>query len=265
MLSLIVPTRNRCYTLRVVARSWYTQRDIDEIIFVDDCSEDETRSFIDDLSSQFSYPSTKYIRNPVRRGAAGSRSIGIAQASGELVLFCDDDEYLEEEYVKSCKDALSDSAVGAVSGRRLYMRLGETTQQTIERCGSGNRERKFFKSWLCEVDDHGYLPPRASLPLLNAIILTRKSLLERFGFDDFYSRGNGYREESDFQMQLFLNGYQNVMLSTVHSIHLPLEFVKSGGARLTRKKGLTKLLSYYWTVRNNSHFTESIGMRTRGK
>ncbi len=254
MVSLVVPTRNRCYTLRLVARSWYAQRNLDEIVFVDDCGEDDTRAFVDELKLEFSSPTTKYLRNPVRRGAAASRSVGVAHANGGYVCFCDDDEYLEGDYLIGCLEYLERTGVGAVSGRRLYMNVGETIAQTIARCGSGEEGRPYFKSWLCEVDDRGFLAAVESLPLVNAIILTRKSDLERFGFDDYYFRGNGYREESDYQMQLFLHGLENIMLSSVHSLHLPLDTVRVGGARPARKRGLTKLLTYYWTVYNNAHF-----------
>jgi len=170
MVSLVVPTRNRCYTLRLVARSWYAQRNLDEIVFVDDCGEDDTRAFVDELKLEFSSPTTKYLRNPVRRGAAASRSVGVAHANGGYVCFCDDDEYLEGDYLIGCLEYLERTGVGAVSGRRLYMNVGETIAQTIARCGSGEEGRPYFKSWLCEVDDRGFLAAVESLPLVNAII-----------------------------------------------------------------------------------------------
>jgi hypothetical protein len=69
------------------------------------------------------------------------------------------------------------------------------------------------------------------LPLTNAVILTHKTLLQRFPFDPHYARGNGYREESDFQMNLYVWGLDTVVTNDCHSIHLPPDQVRHGGQR----------------------------------
>jgi len=161
--------------------------------------------------------------------------IGVAEASQELVAFCDDDEYLEPGYIARCVQRLDESNMGAVSGRRVYMEIGESAQQALRRFGNGVPGRSFFVEAYLDHDSDGYVDTELEMPFTNAIIVTRKALLNTYGFDPFYSKGTCYREETDFQMNLFVNGFKNVMLSDVHSVHLPVQFVKTRRCTITEE------------------------------
>lgn len=135
-----------------------------------------------------------------------------------------------------------------MSGRRIYLRSGETRSQALARFGSGLRRGKPFRPLLCEYVNGARFAGDVALPITNAVILTRKRLLLEFPFDGRYARGNGYREESDFQMNLFVNGFDIYATNECHSFHLPLSQVRTGGQR-TRP-----LFRLYWSIYYTSYF-----------
>ena len=98
MITIIIPTRNRAYTLEKVAESYYQQKHVDEIIFVDDYGEDNTKEVIDNISKNYPQIPTKYIRHDKRKGAAAGRITGYTNATNDYILFGEDDAYLGKNY-----------------------------------------------------------------------------------------------------------------------------------------------------------------------
>ena len=248
MISMVVPTRNRAHTLRLVGASYFEQALVTELIFVDDAGDDDTESVVAGIASAYPGKTVHVIRNKQRLGASRSRNIGVACCSNAFVLFCDDDEYLEPGYAAVCLRKLIEHNAGAVSGRRIYMRTGETREKAMRRFGVGMRRSKPFRPLLCEYVNGAIFSGDICLPITNAVILTRRSLVEQYPFDGFYSRGNGYREETDFQMNLFVNGHAIYATNACHSLHLPLAQVRQGGQRTAMLKRI------YWSVYYTRYF-----------
>jgi glycosyltransferase involved in cell wall biosynthesis len=248
MITLIVPTRNRAHTLRLVGASYFRQELVTEIIFVDDAGTDDTAEVIGAFASTYPATTTRLLRNPSRVGASQSRNVGVAAATNELILFCDDDEYLEPGYARICLEKLQAYDCAAVSGRRVYMLDTDTPQQAVQRFGTGLRRTRAFQPLICEYVNGAKFDGDLALPVTNAIILTRASLLRRFPYDDFYARGNGYREETDYQMNLFVNGYTIYVTNACHSIHLPAVQTRTGGQRTS---GLARI---YWSIYYTNYF-----------
>ena len=248
MITLVVPTRNRAHTLRLVAPSYFTQDGVSEILFIDDHGDDDTAAVVGELAQRHPQIACQVVRNPERCGASQSRNIGAVQAANEYVLFCDDDEYLEPGYARICRDKLEALGAGAVSGRRVYMLDGETPEEALRRFGQGLRRARPFNRILCEIANGARFAGDLRMPFTNAIILTRKSLLLRYPFDGHYAKGNGYREETDFQMNLFVNGHDIYVTNDCHSIHLPMSQVRTGGQRVRRFDRI------YWSIRYTKYF-----------
>ena len=249
MITLIVPTCNRSHTLRLVAQSYAQQAGVSEIIFVNDAGTDDTPAVVDQLSRDNPGVRVRLLTNARRLGASGSRNVGVREATNPYILFCDDDEYLEPGYARICLSKLIDLNAGAVSGRRIYLEPGESPMQALRRFGSGLRRSKPFRFVICEYVNAARYSGDIRLPITNAIILTHKSLLQQFPFDSHYARGNGYREESDFQMNLFTNGYDIYTTNECHSFHLPLSEVRSGGQRagaFTRMRWALHYTNYFF-------------------
>jgi glycosyltransferase involved in cell wall biosynthesis len=249
VITLIVPTCNRAHTLRLVAHSYAQQVDVSEIIFVNDAGTDDTPAVVDQLSRDNPDVKIRLLTNSRRLGASESRNVGVRAASNPYILFCDDDEYLEAGYARVCLRKLIELNAGAVSGRRIYLEPGESPPQALRRFGTGLRRSKPFRLVICEYVNAARYSGDIRLPITNAIILTHKSLLQQFPFDPHYARGNGYREESDFQMNLFTNGYDIYTSNDCHSFHLPLSQVRTGGQRagaLTRMRWAIHYTDYFF-------------------
>ncbi len=248
MISMIVATRNRAHTLKKVAPSFFAQEGVSEIIYVNDCGDDNTDDVLRDISKNYPSVHCNIIRNPERKGQGQSRNIGIAAAKGDYLLFCDDDEYMEAGYAKTCLAKLTQYNAGVVSGRRIYMRVGETQEQALKRFGNGLRCLPPYYKTICEYANSAKFDGDFEMPLINSIMLTKKETVLKFPFDSFYFQGNGYREESDFHMNLYVNGYKNIKTNDCHTFHLPLEEVKTGGQRVNLAKRI------YWSNLYNSYF-----------
>jgi glycosyltransferase involved in cell wall biosynthesis len=248
MITMVVPTRNRAHTVRRVVETYYRQELVTEIIFVDDAGTDDTSHVIGTVAQKYPHVATRIIHNPTRVGASQSRNVGVAAAANELILFCDDDEYLEPGYAKTCLAKLESHGAAAVSGRRVYMLDTDTPQQALRRFGNGLRRKRVFQPVICEYVNGAIFDGDIELPFTNAVILTRASLLRQFPYDDFYARGNGYREETDYQMNLYVNGHKIVVTNDCHSIHLPAGQTRTGGQRTS---GLARI---YWSVYYTNYF-----------
>lgn len=248
MITMIVPTYNRAHTLRRVIASYYGQELVSEIVFVSDAGTDDSEHVVLQHASGYPHINTCFVKNAKRSGASHSRNVGVARARNDFILFCDDDEYLEKNYAATCLIKLIAHGAGAVSGRRVYMRTGETREQAVSRFGHGVRQAKPFRKLICEYVNAAHFDADVRLPLTNAVILTHRCLLERFPYDEFYARGNGYREESDYQMNLFVHGYDIIVTNECHSIHLPMSQVRSGGQRTDAWRRI------YWSVFYTRYF-----------
>lgn len=264
MISLIIPTRNRAHTLRLVAPSYFAQETLAEIIFVSDAGDDDSEAVLSDIARQYPNVSFRFLRNETRQGASQSRNIGVAASTHPFILFCDDDEYLEPGYASTCLKKLIEHGAAAVSGRRVYMQAGETQQQALQRFGKGMRNTAPFNTMLCEYVNGARFDGDIKLPFTNAIILTRRELLLRHPFDGHYARGNGYREETDYQMNLFVNGHDIYVTNAVHSIHLPMSQVRTGGQRTSKWKRLYWSIYYthYFFSKYYAAYADRLGLRT---
>jgi len=92
MVSVIIPTMNRCAPLRRVLHAYLGQtalQEVAEILVSDDGSTDATPSVVSEFAKASPVP-VRYLRQE-HRGAASARNLGIREARGDLLLFTADD------------------------------------------------------------------------------------------------------------------------------------------------------------------------------
>ena len=90
-LSVVMPTHNRAHEVADAVHAILSQRVPElELVVVDDASSDATPDVLDRLAARDDR--VRVVRNDASLGAAGARNRGVAQATGELVAFCDDDD-----------------------------------------------------------------------------------------------------------------------------------------------------------------------------
>ncbi|TRZ81152.1 glycosyltransferase family 2 protein [bacterium] len=106
-VSVVIPTFNREKDLEDVLNSILMQTKLPkQIIIVDDSDNYDTRNLFDLIHDKFLNKgiTTKYIRKNGNRGITASKNISILHATGDVVLFSDDDVVLDKEFIKELLD-----------------------------------------------------------------------------------------------------------------------------------------------------------------
>ncbi|MBW4616754.1 MAG: glycosyltransferase [Desmonostoc vinosum HA7617-LM4] len=122
--SVVITTYNRLDLLKRAINSALNQTIECEVVVADDCSSDDTETYIKSLGD-----SVVYHRNEVNQGHAATVNAGVAKASGDWIKFLDDDDYLHPncltEMLKAialCPDAAICSCVAAqVDGNEVEL------------------------------------------------------------------------------------------------------------------------------------------------
>ncbi len=114
-ISLIMPTRNRAEVLPLSLPRFLKQTvpaSDYEIVIVDDASEDGTEAVV----AGFASPNIIYRKQEKRTAAAGARNRAIGLASGEYLLFVDDDALVRSDFVEQHLSTLRGHPGSVVAG-----------------------------------------------------------------------------------------------------------------------------------------------------
>ena len=119
-LTLIICTYNRVQSLSETLRS-LEGLDVDglrgEIILVDNNSSDGTRRAIEDFLPRAPLP-TRYLFE-ARQGLSHARNAGVDAASGDVIVFSDDDVLFDRRWLREIVSAFAQEDVAAVGGKIL--------------------------------------------------------------------------------------------------------------------------------------------------
>jgi GT2 family glycosyltransferase len=187
LISLIVCTRNRCSSLRACLdylRRLQSPGDW-ELIIVDNASTDRTgdllKTFVENI------PFGVRLVFEAKPGLGRARNAGVAEASGEIIAFTDDDCYVSSDFLIRILEVFRDAKIGFMGGRILL--YDETdVPQTIR-----------------PETEVALIPPQSFVrpgQLQGANMAARRSLVtEVGGFDPDFGAGSTFRscEETDFQ------------------------------------------------------------------
>lgn len=102
LVSIIVPTYNRANSLPFIVKVLLSQSYKNlELIIVNDGSTDNTIGILEKLAQDDSR--IKPINKP-NGGVSSARNLGIDKASGKFIVFVDDDDNLDRNYIKDLMD-----------------------------------------------------------------------------------------------------------------------------------------------------------------
>jgi glycosyltransferase involved in cell wall biosynthesis len=108
-LTAVMPVYNEAATVGQVAQAVLEQRPIQQLVIVDDCSQDDTWNQIQELAQR--EPRIKIIRHEVNQGKGAALRTGIAHATSQIVVIQDADlEYDPLEYCRLIVPILSGKA-----------------------------------------------------------------------------------------------------------------------------------------------------------
>ncbi len=188
-VSVVVPTYRKkellASTLNALGAQTYPH-DLVEVVVVDDCSGDDTWEFLGGLSMPYTLVP---IRHDVNRGRAAARNSAINAASGDLVLFLDDDMRSDARLVEAHVRFHGQHPNSLVIGNAL----------TAPELGTSNALRY--------LDTRGVhkLPPDAPVPsryfVTNNASVRRSALLSVGLFDETF-RNYGFEDtELSFRLE----------------------------------------------------------------
>lgn len=103
IVSVIIPVHNAAEYISETLNTVLTQslKEI-EIIIVNDNSTDNTLDILAKIADEDSR--VRVITNPSNVGGGESRNIGLRIATGEYIIFLDDDDYADKEMLKRMSD-----------------------------------------------------------------------------------------------------------------------------------------------------------------
>jgi glycosyltransferase involved in cell wall biosynthesis len=206
--SIVINTLNRANLLANTLKS-FLHLDFEnfEVIIVNGPSTDETAEILEQWRDKIK------IGLCPEPNLSMSRNIGIAMASGDVVLFIDDDAIPEPEWLDQIMDGF-DSPEVAATGGKVFDHTGYSYQYQY-----ANADRLGHGKWqLTEPSPHYCFPGAFEYPYLQGTntAFRRSALLEIGGFDENYAY---YLDETDVCLRLIDRGYVIRQLSNAYVHH----------------------------------------------
>ena len=116
-------------------------RDRLEIIVVSDASTDGT----DDLVRAFAPQGVRLVRQEERRGKTSALNLGVAQATGEILVFSDANSLYDPAALRALVRNFADESVGYVTGKMIYVHPEGSA--TGEGCSAYMRYENLLREW----------------------------------------------------------------------------------------------------------------------
>lgn len=105
LITVIIPIYNTANYLQRCIDS-ITSQELDEIelIFIDDCSTDNSFEELNKILGSEKIKNVKVIQNKSNLGSGETRNIGIKKACGDYIIFVDSDDYITPNYFSELKN-----------------------------------------------------------------------------------------------------------------------------------------------------------------
>lgn len=251
-VSVIIPSYNRGHLLEKTIPT-YIQDNVIEIIIVDDCSEDNTQEIVEKMKEK--YPLIKYYKmdKNSKQQAAKNKGIELVNEESKYIYFGDDDAILIENSISFLVETMEKYNVDLVGARALWAK----TEEDINNLSKFISKNNFFTDELVNFDRDEFnfdkITKKAmEVPVTHAYFLIKKEALGVVRFSLEY-KGNAYREETDFILQIHKKRKKIMYDARAVGINLP-RYIATGGVH---KKGVFgRVKWFYWAVKNNDLFLE---------
>lgn len=250
-VSVVIPTFNRaemvCRCVRSVLATGCPRL---EVVVVDDASPDDTAAR---LAAQFGGDRrVRVLRNATNSFQAVSRNRGAVAATGDYVLFLDDDNEVAPDVITELLAAFArHPKAGLVAPLAVHQAAGR--RDIVWTLGSD------FSRWTSQPRDVMPNLPLAQLPpepidwpttySPNAFMVTREAFVRVGGFEESFVQ---IFEESDFGWKLMEAGYEGYVAAKARTRHFG--FLEPGCVSRLRQLGIERPLRTYCFARNRLRF-----------
>ncbi|HSH04650.1 MAG TPA: glycosyltransferase family 2 protein [Anaerolineae bacterium] len=244
-ISVIIPTFNRAHMLKGVIDSYLQFPQVYELLIVNDGSTDDTESMINQLAQNDAR--IKLINHDHNQGMTFARNTGIQHAQGNLILISEDDLALADNSLDILIDHMEAENADVIAGRRIWMRIGESRQEALDRAHQRGDWPVVNRRFL-EHNSHAITPHDEPAHLVNATMLIRREVLNKVQYANCYP-GNAWREDSDFQLTVQQHGFKLIFCPHALFFHYDRPMAGRGRDRFT-----SDLRYLYWIYHNNKTF-----------
>jgi GT2 family glycosyltransferase len=226
-ISCIIPTLGRgcvlCDTIRALAQQSCAPH---EIIVLDQTPIHEARA----ERTLIDWAQGGVIKwfHQAEPNASKARNAGALAATGEVLLFLDDDIQIAPDFIASYAETFERTRAVGVSGPVLEAD-GQMVGHVDSRALGGEL------GWLLHFPKNYDRECETSFMMSGNVAIRREVFLALGGMDENYQRG-AYREESDFAMRFREAGYRFSYNPRCGIVHLGAGLVLQGGARTWQRQ-----------------------------
>lgn len=199
--SVVIPAFNAGPWIAEQLDSLAAQREAPdfEVLVCDNGSTDDTADVV--ASGDWPFP-VRVVRADGRKGASHARNVGAEQARGDVLLFCDADDIVNDVWVRTLVDAVEASDGALVAGALLHERFNDPEVLAAYGIPADPSPEQVEAAPLVVEDPPafaGFLPTAAG----GNCALPRRTYLAVGGMDPDYPGGS---EETDFAWRVQLAG-----------------------------------------------------------
>lgn len=202
MISVVIPSKDRCGYLKKTLPIFLKQPEVGEIVVVIDGSTDGTLKYLQEYSAK--NKAVKFIDNGVNRGIPYSKNVGINAATLDYIFVGEDDVELTDGFFKTLLEHMSIIGADVMCGRNIFRFDYETATESISR--TANKKGTYINKRMIEVSTSMDIGSDMLTTMAAAPVLGRAEIFKTVPFDERY-KVNFWREETDFQFSLQEAGY----------------------------------------------------------
>ncbi|MBI4170702.1 MAG: glycosyltransferase family 2 protein [Candidatus Aenigmarchaeota archaeon] len=241
-VSIIIPTYKRGGVVKKTLPSYLNQKFVKEIIIVDDggFAFNEIKGIIK------RHRVIKYFAPAKRLGLPGGRNFGVAHATGDFIIFGEDDVEFTPDYVAVLMQNMEKEHTDIIGGRQIFVYAGERKNSALARV----KQLAAKDLYICYPTDVNFsvdLGRNVTLHTLLPFSLFRREVFNKLRYDENLT-GNYHREETDLYISALKAGFKIVFCNEAFVWHLNY-LSRAGGCRTQKKLSLEFSL-----LRNNIYF-----------
>lgn len=234
-LSIVIPLFNKERFVQATINSVLNQTYPNfEIIVVDDCSTDESKTMVEKLASD----KIKIVSHHINRGLSASRNTGIKHSQYDFVVFLDADDVLKNNYLDKIVSLITSFPAAdlfATNYEHIYSQNFEISKK-IE-------TQNYYSD---RIIDNFFATNLQQAIYCQSSFCVRKTAFSKIGY---YNETINYAEDIDFNIRA------NLHLKLAYSGEKLVYYVKTDEQRITKKSIVGKTIpdfnSFETLAKNN--------------